>query len=293
MMVASFEVATGKVALFGLPRNMVQVPLPDGPAADYFSECLCFPRLLNELYAFAEDERPDLFPNSRRPGIAAVAGAAEELLGLPIDHYALVDLLGFVDVVDALGGVTVNNVKPLHIEVDRLGRDGSQPAYEIQPGLKRLNGFTALAYSRSRETTSDYDRMQRQRCVIGSLARQTQPAEVLAAFPKLVRVLKHSVATDIPASRLPALIEAAGDQPIKVATVGFTPPTYNIGWSSGYPIPNVPKIQSAVRRMTSQAAATTPTTANPDGLGGTTATTRAPATGGGSTKPKPACTTAS
>ncbi|HTF58421.1 MAG TPA: hypothetical protein VK713_00750, partial [Actinomycetes bacterium] len=86
MMVASLGVASGKLSLFGLPRNLVRVPLPDGPAADYFGECRCFPRLLNELYAFAEDERPDLFPNSRRPGIAAVAGAAEELLGLPIDH---------------------------------------------------------------------------------------------------------------------------------------------------------------------------------------------------------------
>jgi polyisoprenyl-teichoic acid--peptidoglycan teichoic acid transferase len=291
MMVASFEVATGKVSLFGLPRNLVQVPLPDGPAADYFGECRCFPRLLNELYAFAEDERPDLFPNSRRPGIAAVAGAAEELLGLPIDHYALVDLLGFVDMVDALGGVTVNNVKPLRIEIDRLGREGSRPAYEIQPGRKRLNGFTALAYARSRETTSDYDRMQRQRCVIGSLARQTEPAEALAAFPKLVRVLKRSVATDIPASRLPALIEAAGDQPIKVAAVGFTPPTYNAGWSSGYPIPDVPKIQRAVRRMTSQAVVTTTTRADPDGLGLATPTTRAPAGNGGSSSRKPACTT--
>jgi polyisoprenyl-teichoic acid--peptidoglycan teichoic acid transferase len=292
MMVASFEVATGKVSLFGLPRNLVQVPLPDGPAADYFGECRCFPRLLNELYAFAEDERPDLFPHSARPGIAAVAGAAEELLGLPVDHYALVDLLGFVDVVDALGGVTVNNVKPLDVEIDRLGREGSQPAFEIQPGRKRLNGFTALAYSRSRETTSDYDRMQRQRCVIGSLARQTQPAEVLAAFPKLVRVLKRSVATDIPASRLPALIEAAGDQPVKVATVGFTPPTYNSGWSSGYPIPDVPKIQRTVRRMTSQAVVTTTTVADPDGLGSATSTSRAPAgSGSGSSRRKPACTT--
>jgi polyisoprenyl-teichoic acid--peptidoglycan teichoic acid transferase len=295
MMVASFEVATGKVALFGLPRNLVQVPLPDGPAADYFGECRCFPRLLNELYAFAEDERPDLFPNSARPGIAAVAGAAEELLGLPIDHYALVDLLGFVDVVDALGGVTVNNVKPLDIAIDRLGREGDQPAFEVQPGRKRLNGFTALAYSRSRETTSDYDRMQRQRCVIGSLARQTEPAEVLAAFPRLVRVLKRSVATDIPASRLPALIEAAGDQPVKVATVGFTPPTYNSGWSSGYPIPDVAKIQRSVRRLTSpgQAVVTTTTRPDPDGLGSATSTTRVPASGqGASTQRRPACTTA-
>jgi polyisoprenyl-teichoic acid--peptidoglycan teichoic acid transferase len=292
MMVASFELATGKATLFGLPRNLVRVPLPDGPAADHFGECRCFPRLLNELYGFAEDERPDLFPNSKRPGIAAVAGAAEELLGLPIDHYALVDLLGFVDVVDALGGVTVNNLKPLQVEIDRLGREGGQPAFTIQPGHKHLNGFTALAYSRSRETTSDYDRMQRQRCVIGSLARQTEPAEVLAAFPRLVKVLKRSMATDIPANRLPALIQAAGDKPIRVATVGFTPPTYNSGWSAGYPIPDVQKIQSAVRRMTRPAAVPATTQASPDGLGGVTSTTSAPATrSSSSSRPKPACGT--
>jgi LCP family protein required for cell wall assembly len=291
MMVASLEVASGKLSLFGLPRNLVRVPLPDGPAADYFGECRCFPRLLNELYAFAEDERPDLFPNSRRPGIAAVAGVAEELLGLPIDHYALVDLLGFVDVVDALGGITINNRKPLHIEVDRLGRPGPHPAFELQPGRHRLDGFGALAYSRSRKTTSDYDRMQRQRCVIGSLARQTDPAELIAAFPRLVKVLKRSVATDISANRLPSLLQAAGDQPVKVATVGFTPPTYNVGWSSGYPIPNVHKIRSTVHRMTRPTDVTATTQANPDGLGAT-ATTRAPS-GDRSTssKRKPACDT--
>jgi polyisoprenyl-teichoic acid--peptidoglycan teichoic acid transferase len=293
MIVASLEVATGKLALFGLPRNLVRVPLPDGPAADFFSECRCFPRLLNELYAFAEDERPDLFPNSRRPGVAAVAGAAEELLGLPIDHYALVDLLGFVDVVDALGGVTVINGKSLEIEVDRLGRPGLTPAYELPAGRRRLNGYTALAYARSRETTSDYDRMQRQRCVLGSLARQTDPAELLAAFPRLVKVLKRSVATDIPAGRLPGLIEAAGGQPARVAAVGFTPPDYNDGWSSGYPIPNVVKIQAAVRRLTRQTAVTTSTQPEPDGLGEATATTRAPSgSRPAQNRPRPACATA-
>jgi polyisoprenyl-teichoic acid--peptidoglycan teichoic acid transferase len=292
MIVASFEVATGKLSLFGLPRNMVQVPLPDGPAANYFGECRCFPRLLNELYAFAEDERPDLFPNSRRPGVAAVAGAAEELLGLPIDHYALVDLLGFVDVVDALGGVTVDNRKPVRVEIDRLGRAGPHPAFELQPGRHRFNGYSALAYSRSRKTTSDYDRMQRQRCVIGSLARQTDPAHLLAAFPRLVKVLKRSVATDIPANRLPSLLQAANGQPVKVATAGFTPPTYNSGWSSGYPIPDVQKIRSTVHRLTRPTPVTATTRANPDGLGDTTTTTRAASRSRGtSSQRKPACAT--
>jgi LCP family protein required for cell wall assembly len=297
MIVASLEVATGKLSLFGLPRNLVRVPLPDGPAADFFGECRCFPRLLNELYAFAEDERPDLFPNSRRPGVAAVAGAAEELLGLPIDHYALVDLLGFVDVVDALGGVTVINGKRLEIEVDRLGRPGLTPAYELAPGRRRLDGYTALAYSRSRETTSDYDRMQRQRCVLGSLARQTEPAELLAAFPRLVKVLKRSVATDIPADRLPGLIEAVGGRAAAVAAVGFTPPNYNAGWSSGYPIPDVTRIQSAVRRLTRETPV--PATTRPERLDGAPPTTRAPGASRapGVTRPaqertRQACTTA-
>ncbi|HEU4399767.1 MAG TPA: LCP family protein [Actinomycetota bacterium] len=248
MIVASFELKTGKAVLFGLPRNLVQAPLPPGPAADLFGG-QGFPRPLNELYAFAELERRGLFPAGERPGVLAVAGAVEAMLGLPIDHYALVDLKGFVDVVNALGGVTVEVTKPIRVEVDRLGTEGSQPAFVISPGRRHLNGFTALAYVRSRKTTSDYDRMERQRCLLGSLARQTDPAEVLRAFPRLVNVVKHSIATDIPASRLPDLLAAAGGRRARVATVGFTPPTYAAGWSAGYPIPDVPLIQRTVRKL--------------------------------------------
>jgi polyisoprenyl-teichoic acid--peptidoglycan teichoic acid transferase len=82
MMVASLELATGKLSLFGLPRNLVRVPLPEGPAADFFA-CRCFPRLLNELYAFGQDQHPELFPHSDRPGIAAVAGAARSCSACP------------------------------------------------------------------------------------------------------------------------------------------------------------------------------------------------------------------
>jgi polyisoprenyl-teichoic acid--peptidoglycan teichoic acid transferase len=279
MIVASFELKTGKASLFGLPRNLVRVPLPAGPAADFF-DCRCFPRPLNELYAFAERERPDLFPHSRRPGVLAVAGAAESLLGLPIDHYALVDLKGFVDVVDALGGVTVEVPKPVRVEVDRLGTGGSQPAFQLQPGRRHLNGFTALAYVRSRKTTSDYDRMQRQRCLLSSLASQTDPAEMLRAFPRLVNVVKRSIATDIPASHLPALLEAAGGHRAQVSTVGFTPPRYATGWSAGYPIPDVRRIQRTVRGMLRLPGATAGKSgdgATASGTGGQTATTRAKA----------------
>lgn len=270
MIVVSAELATGRTSLFGLPRNLVQAPMPEGPAADVFG-CGCFPRPLNELYAFAELERPDLFPG-KHPGVTALAGVAESLLGIPIDHFALVDLLGFVDIVNALGGVTVTVTKPIEVEVDRLGTEGRTPDYELQPGRRHLDGWKALAYARSRKTTSDYDRMQRQRCLLGSLARQTDPAELLRTFPRLVRVIKRSVVTDIPAGQLPALIEAAGERRAKVSTVGFAPPTYTAGWSAGYPIPDVPLIQRTVRRMLGLPGATA---SKPSGGNGATATTTA------------------
>jgi polyisoprenyl-teichoic acid--peptidoglycan teichoic acid transferase len=276
MIVASFEPSTGKAVLFGLPRNLVHVPLPPGPANDFFGG-RGFPRPLNELYTFAQLERRDLFPPGERPGVLAVAGAAETLLGLPIDHYALVDLKGFVDVVNALGGVTVEVTKPIRVEVDRLGTQGPQPAFVLQPGHRHLNGFTALAYVRSRKTTSDYDRMQRQRCLLGSLARQTDPAEVLRAFPRLAAVLKRSVATDIPASRLPGLLQAAGGHRALVTTVGFTPPAYAAGWSAGYPIPDVPRIQRTVRNLLHLPGATVGKQGGGAATGQPTTTTKAPA----------------
>jgi LCP family protein required for cell wall assembly len=246
MIVATIDLATGRATLFGLPRNMVQVPLT-GRAADLFP-CRCFPRPLNELYAFGQLERPDLFPGQRPPGVTALMGAAENLLDLPIDHYALVDLQGFVDVVDALGGVTVTVTKPVRIEIDQLGKGRGGPAYRLRPGRRHLDGLTALAYVRARKETSDYDRMRRQRCLIGTLASQADAPSILRGFPRLVRTLKRDVQTDLPLDRLTGLLQVADDTHVEVTTIGITPPAFTDGYADGYPIPDVPRIHRAVRR---------------------------------------------
>jgi hypothetical protein len=78
-----------------------------------------------------------------------------------------------------------------------------------------------------------------------------------------------------------------------VSAVGFTPPAYNSGWQTGYPIPDVPKIRATVRRMTGVSLADTrPSTPGTEGSG-PTSTTRA-ATPGATTAPKaaPACSMA-
>ena len=254
MIVATLEPATGRAVLFGLPRNLVRVPLPDGPAREF--ACRCFPYPLNELYTYAE-EHPYLFPGSRHPGVTAVMGAAERLLGIRIDHYALVDLKGFVEVVDALGGVTVTVSEPVRVEIDRLGEGDGGPRFHIKPGRHHLDGLTALAFARARKETSDYDRMRRQRCLLGSLARQVEARRLLRVFPRLVPVVKRNVSTDLPTDRLPDLIELAGRR-VDLATVGFGPPDFVAGWAfGGYPIPDVAHIRATARAMLDGRAATT------------------------------------
>ena len=242
IIVASVDLGTGRAVLFGLPRNLVRVPLPE-PAASAFP-CRCFPRPLNELYAFAE-ANPQLFPAAQHRGVTALKGAAEQLLGLPIDHYVLLDLRGFVEVVDLLGGVDVTVTEPVLIEIDRLGQ-GAGTTYRLQPGPHHLDGLTALAYVRARKESDDYHRMQRQRCLLASLAQRANASRLLRALPRLTRAIERNVVTDVPADLLPTLVTLARGR-AQVTSVGFTPPDYVTGFADGYPVPDAPRIQAAVQ----------------------------------------------
>src|SRR6266545_3037902 len=247
MVVVSVELATGRAALFGLPRNLTRVPLPDGPAAAAFP-CRCFPDKLNALYRYAE-LHPELFPGAADPGATAVAGAAEALLGIPVDHWALVDLAGFVDVVDALGGVTVDVAEHVQDRLSPPEEGGAWQAFDIRPGRHHFDGREALAYVRSRRGTDDYDRMRRQRCLLSALAGQASATSLLRALPRLVPVIDRSVSTDIPMKRLPTLVKLAKkarrDQAV---AIGFAPPRYATKRSpADPPIPKVELIRATVR----------------------------------------------
>lgn len=109
IMMASIDTSTGKTALFSIPRNLEGVRFPEGTAAaeefpdgfDYFGKNQ---DLINAVWTWADD-RPDLFPDDPEPGLTATTWAVEETLGLETDYYAMVNLQGFEDLVNAIGGV--------------------------------------------------------------------------------------------------------------------------------------------------------------------------------------------
>ncbi|MCI0543897.1 MAG: LCP family protein [Actinobacteria bacterium] len=203
MIVVSIDPESGDVAMVSLPRNFSGITLPPGMGV---WECDCFPQLLNDLY-FAAGENPDAFPGQGEPGPRALKATLGHLLDIQIHYYALVGLDGFVGIVDALGGVTIE-VPNTIVDETYPHEDGVTIEHVvISEGTQHLDGHLALAYARIRRHADDFARMNRQRCVLGALAAQSSPLELLARYGAIAEVLKDNLETDIPRERLVDFID--------------------------------------------------------------------------------------
>jgi polyisoprenyl-teichoic acid--peptidoglycan teichoic acid transferase len=222
MILLSVDVATGRAAMFGIPRNMMNVPLPDGPAAAF--ACRCYPDLLNSLFVYA-GAHPDLFRGGESRGYLAVQDAVSEMTGRPLDGMLVVTLQGFVRLVDALGGLDITtpyNVYDSHYPLE----DGSGSVeLWIPAGFHHFNGHDALAFARSRHQDSDYDRMHRQQLVLLALRRQVRPCDLVLRIPELLDIAKDSLWTNLPVRQLPDLLALANRvQTGSIAQFQFWPP---------------------------------------------------------------------
>jgi LCP family protein required for cell wall assembly len=224
MMVLSVDVATGRAALFGIPRNIVNVPL--APESANAFPCRCFPNLLNGLYVYAMGH-PNQFPGGDARGFRAVTGAVQELVGVRLDGMIGVSLNGFVGLVNAIGGLWIDVPSSLHDDHYPL-EDGSRDVViSINAGCQKLNGRMALAYARSRHQDSDYGRMKRQQLVIVALRKQLDPLKLLPQAADLLELARDNLFTTLKRSEIPGLARMASQvNPKKIKSYTFVPPKY-------------------------------------------------------------------
>jgi polyisoprenyl-teichoic acid--peptidoglycan teichoic acid transferase len=226
MTVASIDADTGKTVLIGLPRNMTNFPFAKGSvmhkAWPHGFNCGYPDCELNGVNTWVGDHL-GRFKGVKDPGMDATISAVEGITGLKISYWAFVNLAGFRGLVDAVGGVTLNVRQP--IPVGGLGDDVT--GY-IQPGVRKLDGFDTLWFARSRDSSDDYSRMARQKCVMNAMLHQISPQTVLTNFEKIAKASSQMMSTDIPASEVDTfmgLALKAKSQP--VATLSLVPPLVN------------------------------------------------------------------
>jgi polyisoprenyl-teichoic acid--peptidoglycan teichoic acid transferase len=204
--VVSVEIATGRMALFSLWRYTGNVPLPPESAGAY--EDGRFPGWLNALYVEAMGH-PNRFPGGDARGFRATAGAIQELVGVPIDGAIVINLNGFVDLVDAVGGLWIDIPASVHDDHYALPDDSGYKVVDFSAGCQQLSGERALEYARTRHQDSDYFRNRRQQRVIVALARQLDPLGLLARAPDLIDIAQDNLWMTIQQDELAGLAELA------------------------------------------------------------------------------------
>lgn len=200
MMVVSLDPIGRTVTIVSLPRDLVGVPLGNGDT---------YGPKLNSLMSFA-DRNPKQFPEG---GIRTLSTAVGALLGIPINYYARIDFVGFVKVVDAVGGIDID-VKEGFNDPLYDGYGFKQWGYSITTGRHHFNGIEALAYARSRQAAgeSDFKRAARQQEILVAIrAKMASGGSLFWRVPSLLDAVGDLFTTNLPVELLPTLASIADE----------------------------------------------------------------------------------
>lgn len=237
MVVVTVEPETGKVGMISLPRDLF-VPIPGFDTSGK----------INTAFFVGEVRH---YPGG---GGALAKKTVGEFLGYPIDYYVKVNFDGFVQAVDAIGGIDVDVPKTIHDE-QYPTVDYGYTTFHVDAGLQHMDGETALKYARTRHADDDFQRARRQQQVLVAIKDQIVKDGLLS--PKrtlsLLSVLKDSVEHDVSAMELPKLISLASrvqidtvDQLVLDNRYGQISTNTKFGWIL---VPDRTKIRPAVDRI--------------------------------------------
>lgn len=232
--VISIDANNGQIVNIGIPRNLQHVGFVAGsPMLKVYPNgwncgVTC---LINAIYKDVTDNHSDLYPDAVKhgsnPGIEATRDAVQYVTGLKIQSYVLVDMAAFSQLIDSLGGIDINVQQRLPIGGQK--EDLSDVIGWIEVGQQHMDGYHALWYARSRHSTTDYDRMRRQREVESAVLKQMDPATVLSRFQQIAGAGQKLVKTDIPSGMLATYVDLAIQAKSKSITpLELVPPTVNV-----------------------------------------------------------------
>ena len=223
IMVVSLDTDTKQVAMVSVPRDSAYFPL-------YFGGTVSKTTRINSVVSYVQRgwiKSPD-------DPMTTFVKEVGYLVGIPIDYYAVMDLAGFMKMIDTVGGIDIENPSLIQDTVyDWL--DGSPPGFTLDAGWHHLNGREALAYVRSRHGTnnSDWKRASRQQQVLVALERKMASPDALLQLPTLIQTLGSSVRTTFPANQIADMVALGDEIPAEnISQVVLGPPYSDLNTSA-------------------------------------------------------------
>ncbi|NLE52374.1 MAG: LCP family protein [Chloroflexi bacterium] len=210
------------VSLLSIPRDVfIQVP---GYGV----------QRINTINVLGEQDAPN-------GGPPLVKASFQESFGVDVDRYVRLDFEAFVELIDAVGGVTIDVPKRI-VDYEYPTHDGGIMQIEFEPGRQKMDGERALQYARTRHQDDDYQRAARQQQVIDALVRKlTNPLQIVN-WPRVVYVLQTHTDTDLTVWNMlesgPALLLGWSGREARVLNREDL-----IGMAAGYWVPDYDALQ--------------------------------------------------
>jgi LCP family protein required for cell wall assembly len=173
--------------------------------------------------------------------------SVENLLGIPIDYTVVMNFQGFVRMIDALGGVTIDVDKRMYYS-DPYDDDGGL-YIDLHPGVQKLNGKLAIEYVRYRDEEGDIGRVSRQQKFLKALLQEFAKPQLITKLPELIKEFAAAVKTDMPTKemvKLIPLINEAAKSGLHTEWVSGTP-----CWIQdvSYWLPNIKELRAKVAEI--------------------------------------------
>ena len=202
MFVVSIDPYSKTAGVFNIPRDL-WVEIPDGPGG-YFED------RINVAYEYGPIRK---YPGG---GPALAVATVEHNFGIEIDHYVVLDFVGFIDLIDAVGGIDVE-VEDYIVDPSYCltANCDDRQIIVFEPGVEHMDGERALAYARVRYGSDDLQRIERQQQVIRAAvdaaldAKLLMPNRAVAIYNKF----RDAVSTDVGVFKVPGLALLAKDIP--------------------------------------------------------------------------------
>lgn len=183
IIVASLDSEDGLVSMLSIPRDL------------FIKDDLVGDSRINQIYFSAKN-----YYKSSSEGLDHLKKKLEEIVGIPIHYYVKLDFKGFTEMIDAIGGIDIDVKETLYDPFYPKDETYDYETFSIKKGLQHLDGETALKYARSRKTTSDFSRADRQQQIIYAIKSQALTTKVLLSTKKIeniLNVLKENIETNI------------------------------------------------------------------------------------------------